>query len=232
MVYILDLKITQVDCPHASISRKFKDLNILILNTSITPEGYQRIFSIFYSNEKGTVENAFNEFISYNKIKDVEVISKKENIISAIYSMPQTSAFSNLSSKGFRLHPIKVSMGQEEWFYVYYNDYDTHMNFDFVNDTSTKLLKGEKLSTNEFFERYISIFSEIGLIDMLSNLDSRDIALFYNALNMGYFDWPRKVNLSELSAYSTLSKSTLSYHLRKIEKVIFQNINRRFKTSQ
>ncbi len=226
MVQIVDIKISQMDCPHSNISKKFDSLNILILNTSITPQRYQKIFSIFYSTNNGTIIDAFNEFVRFPTIKDVEIISKKDNIISAIYTMPQTSAFHNVSKRGFRLHPIKVSRGIENWFFVYYNDEDVIENLDFINDKNTKLLDGNKISTSQFFEKYLSLFSEMYLLKIFSNLNRIDRDIFFNAINLGFFDWPRKVNLSELSVSSKLSKSTLSYHFRKIEKLIFQNINK------
>jgi len=55
-------------------------------------------------------------------------------------------------------------------------------------------------------------------------LNSQELEILNTAYELGYFDFPRETDLKELSRRLNMSKSTVSYHLRNIERKILSNI--------
>jgi predicted DNA binding protein len=50
------------------------------------------------------------------------------------------------------------------------------------------------------------------------------LEILNTAYELGYFDFPRETDLKELSRRLNMSESTVSYHLRNIERKILSNI--------
>ena len=55
-------------------------------------------------------------------------------------------------------------------------------------------------------------------------LNSQELEILNTAYELGYFDFPRETDLKELSRRLNMSESTVSYHLRNIERKILSNI--------
>ena len=54
-------------------------------------------------------------------------------------------------------------------------------------------------------------------------LSPLDINIMLTAYRAGYYDWPKKVNLSDLSKLTDLSKKTIDRHLRKCQRFLIAN---------
>ncbi|HLH86069.1 MAG TPA: helix-turn-helix domain-containing protein [Thermoplasmataceae archaeon] len=222
MVNVFFLSINQHDCPHTYLTDLFPSLRIFIMNTEA--EGnYQTTFSVFFSRDSDSLNEAFNELKKYGGIRNIEVIGKKDNLMSLIYSFPKTSAFRHINSVGFRMHPIFVKNGEERWFFVTSKS-SLKLESDDINDSRTSIRVIKKLTTDEFVTEYSKIFTYLWKIKFFKELDSPGPKLLTEALNTGYYDWPRKVSLTQLSKAVNIPRATLTYRLRKLEKTIFNDL--------
>ncbi|MGC8644797.1 MAG: helix-turn-helix domain-containing protein [Thermoplasmata archaeon] len=219
MGHILELSIKQTDCPHPILTSKIKGLSIIVLNTIRNTDGTQTNFSIFHSSSVEKTRDAIRKLKNFPNVEVQEVIGSKGQLFSAIYKFPSTSAFHRLSLKGFRLYPIIARDGIEKWYF--YLEKEDERSFSWVNDSTTTLVDGRRLSVSEFYDFYVQLFLGIWMDSQHNNLSELDGLILENAIKAGYFNWPRSLTLSDLSKKLSLPKTTLAYHLRKVEKVMF-----------
>lgn len=216
------ISVTQHDCPHSKISFALPDLKIFIMNTQ-SVDDFQSVLTLFYSSKVGVIDKALRALNEYRDLKDLSIIGKRENSMSLLYSFPQTDLFRDVQKIGFRLHPILVRNGVERWFLLAYNN-ENKNSYKPVGNHNTRLVSSKKLTTDEFVSSYSRMLSEIAKIrvSVPGSDDEENIA--ERAYRLGYFEWPRRTSISELSRAANLPKSTLVYKLRKAEKGILDDL--------
>ncbi len=214
---LYQMDVTQTDCPHVKTSSKFPSIYIIIMNTQFRAN-YQNMFTIFYSYDPVELEKGIDYFTTRERVQDFELISKRDNIISTYYKYTTTSLFKTIREVGFRLHPMIVHKGIERWYFI--SEEDREVTEDSINDDNTVVVSLSKMDTKDFLERYLTGLYSLSFIDVLSDMEESDRQILKNALVSGYFDWPRKIGLTELGKNLRMPKSTLSYHVRKIERKI------------
>lgn len=226
MVNIYSVSITQHDCPHSYVTSKIPGLTIFIMNTIDAGKKYQKTLSIFYSKQESDLKTTVNLLKEYSGLRNLEVLGMSSNTMSLIYSFPKTSAFRWVSEVGFRMHPIVVKGGEEKWFFVSDLPQSVKQIEKDLSDNNTNILRAKKLTTNNFINEYSSLFSDVWRIRLESLAGNDVMTLLTQALDFGFYDWPRKASLSKLSKSVNVPRSTITYRLRKIEKMIFQDIGK------
>jgi|GEM_PF-1013920 predicted DNA binding protein len=71
---------------------------------------------------------------------------------------------------------------------------------------------------------YNNIMSEITKSFYSMNFTSNQLMVIKAAYEMGFFEWPRKITLNELSEALKLDETTVSYYLRNAQKKVFSNL--------
>ncbi len=224
MVNVYNILIGQDDCPHTLITSQVPGLVIYVMNTSDDENNYQKTFSIFISKRKEDLKEALDRLKNYPNIKGLDLLGRKENMMSLIYSFPKTSAFRNVEKLGFRMHPVVIRNGQERWFFISDANDLLSRGKTLLNDHVTKLITIKKLTTNEFINTYIKLFNSIWKMKIDSETGGDAYEIISEALKAGYYDWPRQSNLSELSKIIKVPRSTLTYKIRKLEKRVFSEL--------
>ena len=224
MVNVYNILIGQDDCPHTLITSHVPGLIIYVMNTSDEANSYQKTFSIFISKNKEDLRIALDELKNYPNIKDLDLLGRKENMMSLIYSFPKTSAFRNVRKIGFRMHPVVIRNGQENWFFVTDVNDLTSRGKSLLTDHVTRLFTIKRLTTNEFINAYTKLFNSIWRMKIDSQTGGNGSEIISEALKAGYYDWPRQSNLSELSKSINVPRTTLTYKIRKLEKKVFSEL--------
>lgn len=224
MVNVYNVTIGQDDCPHTYITSKVKDLVIYIMNTSDEANCYQNTFSIFLSKNEEGMQEALNHLKNYPDIRDINILGKKENMMSLTYSFPKTSAYKNVRKIGFRLHPVVVKDGIEKWFFVSEESTLTGEGKSMLEDHVTRVTSTKRLSTNDFISSYSKLFNGMLKLRLDNQTGGNGSEILSEALKSGYYDWPRQSSLSQLSKSINLPRSTLTYKIRKLEKRIFTDL--------
>ncbi len=212
-----ELIITQTDCPNIETTETFENTCILLMNTESFGK-YQDIFAIIYSTEKQELNSALKFLSSHRRISNFNLISKKSGIAMVFYRMQQTSMFRKTSKLGFRIHPILVGKGREKWFYI--NSGLKPLTEKDVNDKFTTIISMNSIAQEEFFRQYPASFNRLNMAHMMAMLSGDEVKLISTINELGFFDWPRGASLTQLSNKMKMSKSTLSYHVRGVEKKI------------
>lgn len=193
----------------------FTSLYILIMNTQLSA-GTQNMFSIFYSGDREELEQALSYFSCHKLVRDFNLLSKKKNVATAFYQVIPTSMFKKMIPQGFRIHPVVVHQGIEKWFFIT-NSMDS-LTAEQIDDKYTKVKSLKHINQREFLKVYPHIFTELHCTEVLNEMSKKDLDILKIAVSEGYFQWPRYTNLTDLSKQLKMSKSTLSYHFRTIER--------------
>ncbi len=224
---LIEITLTQNDCPHIELTKEFSDITIYVFNT-VSVNQYEKLFSIFYSINKETLDKALNKFSNNKKVRNFQIISKKNNLAALTYFIIKTAAYKKIETVGFRLHPLTIHNGIEKWFFLdeSSNEISYKELLSKFNDENTSIVSILELTTKNFLDEFLKNISFINF-NKLDILDDEDKELLSMLIKAGYFEWPRKVSLTYLSKNLNIPKSTISYRIRKLEKSIiriFSNI--------
>jgi predicted DNA binding protein len=220
---IFRASIEQDDCPHTLLTSKYRDLTIFIMN-AYREKAMQHSFSIFYSPSGNILTASISDLEKYPGMTDISIIGKKNNLISLTYSFPRTSAYKTISTLGFRMHPVMVRSGIERWFFVSSKPDVPGVIREKLNDGRTRLISINRLTTDEFVSEYSKFMGEFWKTKIVTDAGLMNTEILDKAVQAGYYDWPRKSSLSELSKEVKIPRTTLTYKLRKAEKDIFENL--------
>ncbi len=126
-----------------------------------------------------------------------------------------------MKTDAFLLYPILAENGSEN-FRLVSRDKSVLQNLVESLDTGNKVEKAEyrSVSLNEIFWKY----TQQGVSSSIYGLTEREKETIKNALFSGYYEWPRKNDLNEISKKNSSSKVTTLYHLRKAEKKIMESL--------
>jgi len=218
-----EIMITQNDCPMIDTTKIYPGVFILMINTEITEDECQYLFSILGSSDSKELGDAIRFLSSHPRIKEFNLISKTGSTAIANYRMIQTAMYKKADKIGFRLHPILVANGKERWFFV--TDEGREITERYVNDRYTKVLELRRLTQEEFSLEYPSIFFKFYVSNLLKALTPDDALFLKEAIEHGYFDWPRNISLTELSTKMNMPKSTVSYRVRKVLRKVMHLIS-------
>ncbi|MGC8558774.1 MAG: helix-turn-helix domain-containing protein [Thermoplasmata archaeon] len=219
---LIEIILTQNDCPHIELTNEFSDITIYVFNT-VSVNQYEKLFSIFYSINKETLDKALNKFRNNKKVRNFQIISKKNNLAALTYFIIKTAAYKKIETVGFRLHPLTIHNGIEKWFFLdeSSNEISYKELLSEFNDENTSIVSILELTTKNFLDEFLKNISIINF-NKLDILDDEDKELLSMLIKAGYFEWPRKVSLTYLSKDWKIPKSTISYRIRKLEKSIIR----------
>jgi Predicted DNA binding protein len=167
------------------------------------------MFSFFYSPSEEKLDEALRYFSSRPQIKNLSLISKQGAMANLFYTSTATSMYNKLGNAGFRIHPVVIHNGVEKWFYI---SNGSPVKPEAINDENTTVLSMQSISQKRFISDYPSIFYQLNLMNIINRLSETESTILLNAMGHGYFEWPRKISMSELSKKLQIPKSTLRCH--------------------
>ncbi|MFW9880294.1 MAG: helix-turn-helix domain-containing protein [Candidatus Thorarchaeota archaeon] len=93
------------------------------------------------------------------------------------------------------------------------------------------------ITENQYFDSFFTQLQKYGKIKLISvqkpnqssdylldSLTPRQRDAIFLAKELGYYEWPRKMNAGQIAEYMNITKSTLVEHLRKAENALIKQI--------
>ncbi|MBU7032963.1 MAG: helix-turn-helix domain-containing protein [Theionarchaea archaeon] len=155
-----------------------------------------------YSSEE--LKNLESEFLSFEYVKEFDVLESgfaRIDIASGSQEFQLSQLIHDIGA--FYIYPIKFTNGREICTLI----------FDNKKEMRKMLMK---LKTDWKIHR----IGNINLQFDLEDLTPKQLKAVNLAIEKGYFEIPKKINLEELSKQMKLSRTTFLEHLRKAEKKI------------
>jgi predicted DNA binding protein len=218
-----EVDVTQSDCPHIFSTRRYPSLRIIVMGTEVIGK-YERLFSVFSSPSSRELNFALNFFQEDDRVKNFTLLSRDSGVATALYLMPKTSMFKKISELGLRIHPLVARNGREKWCFI---SGQSGLNIrSIINDQYTKVISMKRKRSAEIFRSfYTSVRDLMPALSISDKFSKREIRILRAAQERGFFSWPRKTNLTDLSKELEMPKSTLSYHFRAIEKKMIEALS-------
>jgi predicted DNA binding protein len=210
-----EVEVSQSDCPHVGTTKKYDSLRVVIMGTEVARQ-YERIFSVFSCSKPNTLKEALSYFQKDPRVRDFRLLSRESGVATALYLMPKTSMFKKISRIGLRLHPVFAQGGLEKWYVI---TEASRKNIRMViSDDYTKIISMKRKRPAQIFSSlYSAVKYLMPALSISDKLSRRDAEILRAATESGYFSWPRRTNLTNLSHELKMPKSTLSYHFRNLE---------------
>lgn len=150
--------------------------------------------------------------------KDVLVIGRSDLEAYIHGRFPTESTFyENVFSLEFMPMNIIISRGNEYWTLLIYDEKlkETFERLTVMDNIEFEVLSVSRLKSLE--KKPHDLIEEIS-----SNLSIKQKKVLLEAYKSGYFEWPRKMNLNELSEKFGIAKSTCLHHIRTAEQKILK----------
>ena len=182
------------------ITRKHPELVLEIVSGYTEKGSVQGLIKTNYTSED--LEELCSEFKSFEYVREFEILeSGYARIVVESSDFPLAQLIHEVGA--FYIYPIKFSKGREICTLI----------FDTKKELRTVL---KKLPHDWKIVR----IGNINLQFDLEDLTPQQLKAVNLAIEKGYFEIPKKVNLEELSKQMKLSRTTFLEHLRKAEKKI------------
>ncbi|MCD1296026.1 helix-turn-helix domain-containing protein [Methanocella sp. CWC-04] len=202
---VVSIGIKHKDCWHYKLSRSLK-ATIIVKYTYVLPNkqlyGYQTIITPRINELEGFLSGL-------PEIKKFTVLSKCSNRAEVITWAQQSSIIENIiKTNCVFVGPTVVKDGIENW----------HLMAPTRKDLQTVMSSLEDYADIAYIRN-----NDGETVPDGAGLTGKQMAALTTALDMGYFDSPRRASIEDVAQKMGISPSTAVEHLRKAEKKVLEN---------
>lgn len=215
---ILRLWIHQADCPFITTSDNFDvkyHHNLIEVNVNTTVKrGY------ITAKDPEELQNCLDELFGSNKLLNYLIYEKCPTCISMRMDLNHTHAMDVLiKNGGYVVGPFVAEKGKELW-QVGFDDRESMENFLddlFPTDDYTILSHSSLPMMNEMNEIIDNLEEVAFFVKTLEELTPIEKDTLIKAIKGGYYEQPRKMDLTELSEVFGISKVAIHKNLKRAE---------------
>lgn len=145
--------------------------------------------------------NALKDYYKLFSIHTVQEFSRDKILLSVVKNYRESSLFKAIDSVGGIFLKSKSQGGKEIWEFAI----PTNSKQDVLN-LMEQTMEIEEVRENNF------------VVPNTLELSKNELKVLKTAVELGYFDFPRRINSMELSKLLGIDRTTLVYYLRSIQK--------------
>ena len=170
-------------------------------------------------------QNQYRRFIEVlekaPQVKEIKILEKKARCCSLLLIKDFCDFYDKIMSKKILvLTPYIMSKGYRKFIAVVPEKKELVM-FDKMLEEHGRVVKRERLP----FEQAVSYLERTVMsLDLNSMLTPKQLEILDLAYRYGYYNWPRRIKLDEISRLMNVSKTTVSEHIRRAELKILKFI--------
>ena len=226
-MYVAIFNIIQYDCPVVWLVEHLRDAKIIVTGANVAEisRGYEKIYVVLLGDDE-VISKALDKIGSYNLVRSYEVIQKKKNFVKIQMNIDKTKTMeTSVFLDATPLAPWIAKEGYERWTLGFHskkqlNEFVSRVNeFDYIEKSIVEEIPDELVA--EFSMNYLAALNLLTV--ELSKLTSKQLSLIRKALESGYYEWPRKINIVELSEELGVSRAAVTKLLRRAEKRIISS---------
>ncbi len=225
-MYILTIDIMQYDCPFVITS---DDLDVTYFGTywdfgkhSFIVRGY------IIARDSEELQNAISALQDKPKFHRIDVLSREGNKATVRVEIDYTDAMNAIRGNGgYIVGPFHVKNGSELWQVGFDRKVDVERALMELEKNNQFVVKNQNRITVEDLSRIISHSSTLAdLIRAIDELTPTERAILEAAIKKGFYEDPRKVNVTRLAEEFGISKAGISKNIRRAERKILAHIGR------
>jgi predicted DNA binding protein len=225
-MYVLTLDMLQYDCPFVITS---EDLDVSYFGTYWDFEREKFIIrGYIIAKDSDELQNAIYSLRSQPKFLKLDILSKERHIASVRVEMEYTNAMKTIrGNHGYIVGPFHVRDGSELWQVGFDTKSDAEVALSELEKNNKFVIKNQNRITVEDFSRIIS-YSSI-LADLMRTIDGLTFTekqILRETIKHGFYEDPRRVNITYLAKKFGISKAGVSKNIRRAEKKILTHIEK------
>lgn len=219
VLYVGIFDIVQYDCPVVWLTEHVKDSSILVVGANVAEirRGYEKIYVVVLGDD-GTTNEVLWKINSIRSVKNYEVLQKRKRYVKVGMLIDKTNTMeATVDHDATPLATWVAFNGFERWTLGFHTAKQLR---EFMN----------RVSEHDYIEKYkimelpeyilaLDYFGLISLLDRgMSKLTEKQLKLLSTAVKLGYYEWPRRVNVSSLARGFGISRVAVAKTLRRAEK--------------
>ncbi|WP_456369102.1 helix-turn-helix domain-containing protein [Geoglobus sp.] len=225
-MYVLTIDILQYDCPFVITS---EDLDVSYFGTywdfgrdSFIVRGY------IIAKDSEELQNAIFSLQSQPKFHRIDILSREGDKATVRVEIDYTDAMKAIRSNGgYIVGPFHVKGGSELWQVGFDTRSEVDNALSDLERNNQFVVKNHNRITVEDLSRIIGYSSILAdLIKAIDGLTKTEKAILSAAIRYGFYDDPRKVNVTRLAKEFGISKAGISKNIRRAERKILTHIGR------
>mgnify|MGYP001772869788 CR=1 FL=1 len=211
--------IVQYDCPVVWLTERVDGSSILVVGANVSEirSGYEKIYVVILGDE-AAVSTSIKKLDSMSSVKRYEVIQRKRRYAKLSMLIDKTKTMeATVNHDAFPLATWVALDGSERWTLGFHTlrqlrEFMSRVSeYDYIEEYRIVEIPEHFLALD--YVRILSLFSE-----GMRRLTDRQVKLLSTAANLGYYDWPRRANVSRLARELGISRVAVAKMLRRAEK--------------
>ncbi len=211
--------IVQYDCPVVWLTEHVKDSSILVVGANVAEirKGYEKIYIVVLGDES-TISRVLEKIGSVGRVRRYELLRKKRGYAKASMLIEKTKTME--TAVNYDAVPLTTWVafdGFERWTLGFHT---ARQMREFMR----------RVSEYDYIERYEVIelpehallLDHVSLLSLASRgvgkLTEKQTKLLAEAMRLGYYEWPRRVNADRLARELGISRVAVVKTLRRAEK--------------
>ncbi|WP_158508386.1 helix-turn-helix domain-containing protein [Thermococcus barophilus] len=219
---LLILEVWQPDCPVVYVSEKIGNIKLYAIDSHIENSNIRALLHIS-ADDESSLQTALDIIKKHSQVKSLRVLWKCQQEICAELVCNVTNAMHSLAFAPLIFHrPLLTSRGLEKWIIVVENKTKEKEVLCCLKENNEvrikKKISGFPSTPQDFWLITEPVFRAklISIGDMLQ-LSTTQQKVLSAALEGGYYSYPRKTNLKQLSEKLGISKTAVAKNLRSVE---------------
>ena len=225
-MYVLTIDVLQYDCPFVITSN---DLDVSYFGTywdfqedSFVVRGY------IIAKDPDELQNSIFSLQNQPKFHKIDMLSREGNKATVRVEIDYTDAMKAIRGNGgYIVGPFHVKNGSELWQVGFDRKVDVENALRELEKNNQFVVKNRSRITVEDLSRMISHSSVItDLLRAIDSLTPTEKSILSAAIKHGFYENPRKVNVTKLAREFGISKSGISKNIRRAERKILTHIGK------
>ncbi|WP_456396025.1 helix-turn-helix domain-containing protein [Thermococcus sp.] len=219
---LLILEMWQPDCPVVYVSEKIGNIKLYAIDSHIENSNIRALLHMS-ADDESSLQTALDVIKKHSQVKSLRVLWKCQQEICAELVCNVTNAMHSLTSAPIIFQrPLLTSNGLERWIVIVENKTKEKEVLYCLKENNEVRVKKRILGLPPLYNPWFIMDPVLYITKLMSIIDILQLSttqqkVLFAALEGGYYSYPRKTNLKQLSEKLGISKTAVAKHLRSVE---------------
>lgn len=227
-MYIAVLDIAQYDCPIVKLTDMTESVEIVVIGANVSEinNGYERIYITIRGEDKNDTIKAIENLQKIEFVKSFRILSKKNNEARVYLYITKTRAMeASVNLDATPIAPWISINGVERWILGFPSRKQIYEYISLVKEQDViENMIIREVSDELIMESSLRYLATLNLISSIRKLTDSQLNILKIALRNGYYEWPRRTNIVELSSKLNVSRAAVTKLLRRAEYKVIKSI--------
>jgi len=227
-MYIAVLDIAQYDCPVVKLTDLTEDVEVVVIGANVSEihKGYERIYITIKGYNKEDVIRAIDNIQKMRHVKSFTVLYRKNNEARVYMYIKKTKAMeASVKLDATPVAPWISVDGVERWTLGFPSKKQLYEYISLVKEQDViENIIVRDIPDDVIMDMSLLYLALADLIIKIKGLTENQLNILNIALSEGYYEWPRRINIVELSSRLGISRTAVTKLLRRAEYKVLKSV--------